>query len=105
MFRRYRWYTGAANEQKEMPSDIFFRNFWASFMVDTVGMDLRHRMNLDHLMWSTDYPHSGSDWPDSRVTIERVFRDVPVDEVKKMLHANCKALYGLDHIPDRLPGR
>ena len=105
MFRRYRWYTGAANEQKEMPSDIFFRNFWASFMVDTVGMDLRHRMNVDHMMWSTDYPHSGSDWPDSRVTIERVFRDVPVDEVKKMLHTNCKALYGLDHIPDRLPGR
>jgi len=105
MFRRYRWYTGAANEQKEMPSDIFFRNFWASFMVDTVGMDLRHRMNVDHMMWSTDYPHSGSDWPDSRVTIERVFRDVPVDEVKKMLHTNCKALYGLDHIPDRLPSR
>ncbi len=105
MFRRYRWYTGAANEQKEMPSDIFFRNFWASFMVDTVGMDLRHRMNIDHMMWSTDYPHSGSDWPDSRVTIERVFRDVPVGEVKKMLHTNCKALYGLDHIPDRLPGR
>lgn len=105
MFRRYRWYTGAANEQKEMPSDIFFRNFWASFMVDTVGMDLRHRMNVDHMMWSTDYPHSGSDWPDSRVTIERVFRDVPVGEVKKMLHTNCKALYGLDHIPDRLPDR
>jgi predicted TIM-barrel fold metal-dependent hydrolase len=105
MFRRYRWYTGAANEQKEMPSDIFFRNFWASFMVDTVGMDLRHRMNVDHMMWSTDYPHSGSDWPNSRVTIERVFRDVPVGEVKKMLHTNCKALYGLDHIPDRLPGR
>ncbi len=105
MFRRYRWYTGAANEQKEMPSDIFFRNFWASFMVDTVGMDLRHRINVDHMMWSTDYPHSGSDWPDSRVTIERVFRDVPVDEVKKMLHTNCKSLYGLDHIPDRLPSR
>ncbi len=104
MFRRYRWYTGAVNEQKEMPSDIFFRNFWATFMVDTVGMDLRHRMNVDHLMWSTDYPHSGSDWPNSRVTIERNFRGVPHDEVKKMLHDNCKALYKLDHIPDIKPG-
>ena len=105
MFRRYRWYTGAVNEQKEMPSDIFFRNFWATFMIDTVGMDLRHRMNVDHLMWSTDYPHSGSDWPNSRITIERVFRDVPVDQVRKMLHTNCKNFYGLDHIPDRLPDR
>ena len=105
MFMRYRWYTGAVNEQKEMPSTIFFRNFWATFMVDTVGMDLRHRMNVDHLMWSTDYPHSGSDWPNSRLTIERVFRDVPKAEVKKMLHTNCKQLYRLDHVPDRLPGR
>jgi predicted TIM-barrel fold metal-dependent hydrolase len=105
MFMRYRWYTGAVDVQKEMPSDIFHRNFWATFMVDTVGMDLRHRMNVDHLMWSTDYPHSGSDWPNSRVTLERVFRDVPRDLVKRMIHTNCKELYGLDHVPNRLPGR
>jgi predicted TIM-barrel fold metal-dependent hydrolase len=100
MFRRYRWYTGAVNEMSEMPSDIFFRNFWATFMIDTVGMDLRHRMNVDHLMWSTDYPHSGSDWPDSRVSLERVFRGVPREQVKKMLHTNCRELYGLDHLPE-----
>ncbi len=105
MFRRYRWYTQAVDEQKEMPSDIFFRNFWATFMIDTVGMDLRHRMNIDHLMWSTDYPHSGTDWPDSRLSLERVFRGVPREQVKKMLHGNCVELYGLDHIPKRLPGR
>jgi predicted TIM-barrel fold metal-dependent hydrolase len=105
MFMRYRWYTGAVNEQKEFPSQIFHRNFWATFMVDTVGMDLRHRMNGDHLMWSSDYPHSGSDWPNSRVTIERVFRGVPRAEVKKMLRTNCVELYGLDNVPDRLPDR
>ena len=55
-----------------------------------------------HLMWSTDFPHSGSDWPESRVTAERVFRGVPKDEVKKMLHDNCKRLYKLDYIPDTL---
>jgi predicted TIM-barrel fold metal-dependent hydrolase len=103
MFMRYRWYTRAVEEQKAFPSEIFHRSFWATFMVDTVGMDLRHRMNVDHLMWSTDYPHSGSDWPNSRVTIERVFRDVPRQEVKKMLHTNCKELYRLDHVPERLP--
>ena len=88
-----------------MPSEIFFRNFWATFMIDTVGVELRHRMNLKHIMWSTDYPHSGSDWPDSRVSLERVFRGVPQDEVKRMIHTNCKELYGLDQVPDRLPDR
>src|SRR5262249_19535493 len=61
MFMRYRWYTKAVDEQKAFPSQIFHQNFWATFMVDTVGMDLLHRMNGDHLMWSSDYPHSGSD--------------------------------------------
>jgi predicted TIM-barrel fold metal-dependent hydrolase len=61
-------------------------------------------MNLDHILWSTDYPHSGTDWPNSRLTIERNFRGLPVDEVKKMLHTNCKELYGLD-VPERRPTR
>jgi predicted TIM-barrel fold metal-dependent hydrolase len=102
MFRRYRWYTGAVREMTELPSRVFFRNFWATFMLDTVGVELRHRMNLDHLMWSTDYPHSGSDWPDSLITLERVFRGVARHEVKKMLHDNCRELYGLHDLPERI---
>ncbi len=103
MFLRYRFFTNAHEKMKGMPSDIFHRHFWAAFMIDTVGIELRHRMNVDHLMWSTDFPHSGSDWPNSRVTIERVFRGVPKTEVKKMLHGNVKNLYRLDYIPDTLP--
>ena len=103
MFLRYRWFSGAVELMKEMPSRIFHRNFWATFMIDTVGIELRHRLNVDHVMWSTDYPHTGSDWPNHRVTLDRLFRGVPKVEVKKMLHGNCKALYRLDHVPDTLP--
>ncbi len=103
MFLRYRWFTRTAESLPTMPSRVFHRNFWATFMIDTVGMELRHRLNLDHLMWSTDYPHTGTDWPNSRVTIARLFRGVPRDEVRGMLHGNCKALYGLQQVPDRSP--
>jgi predicted TIM-barrel fold metal-dependent hydrolase len=102
MFLRYRWFTDTAQSLPTMPSRVFHRNFWATFMIDTVGMELRHRLNLDHLMWSTDYPHTGTDWPNSRTTIARVFRGVARDDVKKMLHTNCKRLYGLHQIPDCL---
>jgi predicted TIM-barrel fold metal-dependent hydrolase len=101
MFRRYRWYTKANAEMSCMPSEVFHRNFYATFLLDSVGVELRHRMNLEHLMWSTDFPHSASDWPDSRITAERNFRGVPKHEVAKMMHANCKRLYKLDHIPDK----
>jgi len=80
---------------------VFHRNFYSTFMVDRSGLELRHRLNVDHLMWSTDYPHSGTDWPNSGVSIENLFRGVPQDEVKKMLRDNCKTLYRLD-VPDRL---
>jgi predicted TIM-barrel fold metal-dependent hydrolase len=102
MYLRYRWFTGAVEKMSLMPSEIFQRHFWATFMVDTVGMQLRDRMNIDHLMWSTDYPHTGTDWPNSRVTIDRLFRGIPKVEVKKMLHDNVRALYRLDHLPERV---
>jgi predicted TIM-barrel fold metal-dependent hydrolase len=102
MYLRYRWFTKAVDKMRDMPSEIFHRHFWATFMIDTVGMQLRYRMNIDHLMWSSDYPHTGTDWPNSRVTLDRLFRGIPKVEVRKMLHDNVKALYRLDHIPDTL---
>jgi predicted TIM-barrel fold metal-dependent hydrolase len=103
MFLRYRWFTDSAARLPTMPSRVFHRNVWATFMIDTVGIELRHRLNVDQLMWSTDYPHTGTDWPNSRATIARLFRGVAREEVKKMLHGNCKTLYRLDHIPGRWP--
>jgi predicted TIM-barrel fold metal-dependent hydrolase len=99
MFLRYRWFTGATEKMRAMPSELFHRNLWATFMIDTVGMELRYRMNTQHLLWSTDYPHTGCDWPNSRVTIERVFRGLPLDEVRAFLHGNAVDLYGLE-LPD-----
>lgn len=103
MFLRYRWFTDTTARLPTLPSRVFHRNLWATFMIDTVGIELRHRLNIEHLMWSTDYPHTGTDWPNSRVTIARLFHGVPGGEVKKMLHTNCKTLYRLDDVPDRWP--
>lgn len=104
MFLRYRWFTGTAATLPSLPSRAFHRHCWATFMIDTVGLELRHRLNLGHLLWSTDYPHTGTDWPNSRVTIARQFRGLPADEVRRMLHDNCRALYRLEHVPERWPG-
>ena len=100
MFYRFRYLTGAVETMHEMPSAVFHRSFWAGFLVDQVGVELRHHMNIDHLMWGSDYPHTATDWPHSRLTIERNFAGVPQSEVRRFLHDNCKTLYGLDHIPD-----
>lgn len=49
MFRRYRWWTGAHREMSERPSQIFHRNFYSTIKVDRSGLELRHRLNVDHL--------------------------------------------------------
>jgi predicted TIM-barrel fold metal-dependent hydrolase len=100
-FLRYRFWTGAA-DMPLLPSEYFYRNMWATFMVDTVGMANRYRCNVDHLMWSTDYPHTNSDWPNSRVTLERNFRGLPYAEVKRMVHDNARALYKME-LPSEIP--
>jgi predicted TIM-barrel fold metal-dependent hydrolase len=102
MYLRYRWFTNGIEQMPTMPSRTFHRNFWATFMIDTVGIELRHRMNIEHLLWSTDYPHTGTDWPNNRISLERNFRGVETSTVKRMLHDNCRELYKLDHVPETI---
>jgi predicted TIM-barrel fold metal-dependent hydrolase len=53
-------------------------------------------------MFSTDYPHSATDWPASRRTIEKLFRGIPKDQVRRMLRDNVVDLYGLKEVPELL---
>ena len=97
MHLRYRFANGPEiTGMKMLPSEYFYRNMWSTFMIDTVGMELRYRCGIDHIMWSTDYPHGGADWPNSRVTMERNFRGLPYNDVRKMAHENVKGLYKLN---------
>jgi predicted TIM-barrel fold metal-dependent hydrolase len=45
-------------------------------------------------MWSSDYPHSGSDWPNSVQVIHADFAGVPADERDLILAGNACRLYG-----------
>ena len=47
------------------------------------------------MMWSSDYPHGGSDWPHSQRTIEDYFRGVPDDERHAILAGNALRIYGV----------
>ncbi len=95
-YMRYRFFTSAWEKLSLLPSEYFHRNFYATFLQDAIGIELRHHLNMDHIMWSTDFPHSACDWPNTRWTMERMFKGVPGADVKKMTHDNVAALY---HIP------
>jgi predicted TIM-barrel fold metal-dependent hydrolase len=46
-------------------------------------------MGVDHLIWASDFSHQESDWPDSDRVIAHNFKDVPQDEIYKMVAGNA----------------
>ena len=44
-------------------------------------------------MWSSDYPHINSSWPNSNEYIDNHFKGVPEGEERKMVEENVANLY------------
>jgi predicted TIM-barrel fold metal-dependent hydrolase len=78
------------------PSEYWRRQCFASFQVDTYGIANRHAVGIDTIMWTSDYPHAGSDWPYARERIEQHLHNVPEEERRKILYQNAARFYGLD---------
>jgi predicted TIM-barrel fold metal-dependent hydrolase len=54
-----------------------------SFQEDAIGIRLRDVIGVDNLMWGSDYPHSGSTFPQSRKILAEILGGVPDDEQAK----------------------
>ncbi|MGH9211466.1 MAG: amidohydrolase family protein [Acidimicrobiales bacterium] len=79
----------------EPPSDYWFRNFSATFITDRNGIENRHAVGVDNMMWSTDYPHHGNDWPYSRKTIMDMMGHIDADERARIAGGNATRIFGL----------
>jgi uncharacterized protein len=80
----------------EPPSTYFHRNVSLTFIEEPDGVQLlRHRLGVENLLWSTDYPHPPSSWPNSRVVIEEQFAGIPDDERRMMLCDNAARVWSL----------
>ena len=89
-FEKHRFWTQSIIEEK--PSTYWYRQGYATFIRDLVGVAERHRAGLRNIMWSTDYPHSDSTWPRSREALAERFRDVPADERALIAGGNAARL-------------
>jgi predicted TIM-barrel fold metal-dependent hydrolase len=78
-----------------LPSDYFRRNWRITFMVDGYAVRNRQACGVENLMWSTDYPHHGCDWPYSRKVVNELFAEVGQEERRRILAMNAAELYHL----------
>ena len=81
---------------KRRPSEYFDDNIASTFITDRYGIRNRHEIGVSQMLWSSDHPHSGSDWPNSATVIAEQFHDVPADETRQILGGNALRLYGVD---------
>jgi predicted TIM-barrel fold metal-dependent hydrolase len=82
-------------EISEPPSFYWHRNNAASFITDRSGIALRHAVGVDNMMWSSDYPHHGNDWPYSRKVIDETMGHVADDERARIIGDNARRIWGL----------
>jgi predicted TIM-barrel fold metal-dependent hydrolase len=89
--RRKLWRHGLERKPSELIRQQVFVNFW----YEQAGIELRHAVGIDNIMWESDYPHIASTYPDSWKFVERSLTGVSAEERQKMLYVNAQTLYRL----------
>jgi predicted TIM-barrel fold metal-dependent hydrolase len=79
---------------KQLPSEYFKQNGFASFQEDRTGLDLARGHGLTkNFLWANDYPHHEGTWPHSAEAIERTMGDLSDQERARILGLNAARIF------------
>jgi predicted TIM-barrel fold metal-dependent hydrolase len=92
-FQRHRKTSLKDAKLSRLPSEYMHEYFPAAFITDPFAVENRHRIGVDRMLWSSDYPHITTDWPLSWKTIAATFHDVDPDERHAILAGNSEKLF------------
>ena len=79
----------------DKPSSYFHRQMYLTFVDDPRGLEHRHDLGVDRIMWSTDFPHPATSWPNSQAVVEKNFAGIPDAERDLIVAGNAARVYGL----------
>lgn len=80
------------------PSEYFARQVYATFFNDPPAAWILSHWGMGNCMWSNDYPHPNSTWPNSREVIARDLGHLASEDRTRLTTGNVSALYGLPAI-------
>ena len=75
------------------PSALYRGHVYGCLLDDAVGIELRHRIGVDHILFESDFPHADSKFPTSRDYAAQVLAAVPDDEAHRMIELNARELF------------
>jgi predicted TIM-barrel fold metal-dependent hydrolase len=79
------------------PSEYYERQCYigASYM-DEGEWDSAQELGVDHMIWGSDYPHLEGSWPHTVERLGQAFKDVPRNQVARMIGFGAAEVYGFD---------
>ena len=80
---------------KEKPSTYFKNQMAVTFVAEPEGVELRHQIGMDNVMWSTDFPHPACNWPNAVDKIDALFAGVPEEEIEQITWGNGARMHGV----------
>lgn len=81
---------------KELPSHYFKRNVALTFIDEpNAYRDAAECLGVDNIMWSSDYPHPVSSWPNSRSIVSEMFDGIPATDRAKIVCDNAARVWNL----------
>jgi predicted TIM-barrel fold metal-dependent hydrolase len=78
---------------KKLPSEYIEQHVHFTWVTDTFGVNNRHQIGVDKMLWSSDYPHGNSNYPNAWSATQASMAAVPLPEKQLMLVDNAKRLY------------
>ena len=92
-YHRQRFWAKAPS--KRPPSEVLRRGVYFTFWDDPVGIELRHHIGVENIMFVQDFPHSITPWPNTRVIAEKQLAQIPPDERYMIMAGNAVKLFKL----------
>jgi predicted TIM-barrel fold metal-dependent hydrolase len=93
---RHRYHSGMDDAIR--PGDIFRDHIFGCFIADDAGLANLDRIGVDNVMFESDYPHSDSNWPNSRKRLEVSLADIPDDDARKIAELNARRLFNFPRL-------
>jgi predicted TIM-barrel fold metal-dependent hydrolase len=80
------------------PSTYISGRLYGCVFDDVVGLKLRDQIGMSQIMFETDFPHGDSNWPNSRVVLEKIASEASLSEheIWQLARGNAIECYGLD---------
>jgi predicted TIM-barrel fold metal-dependent hydrolase len=83
-----------------LPSELWCRQGFATMMRDRYAVaNWNDPALINALSWSSDFPHTLTPWPNSRLDIEHQFGGLPEEARQNFLFKNAARLYGVTVTP------